>query len=124
MIAKEELLEWAEYAGNYYGTPRRSVEDCLGQGQSVILEIEVAGARQIQKTFPHALRIFILPPSLAELKHRLTNRATDSEAAIERRLQKATAELAVSGEFDRQIVNDDLEKALAALETAIFGPEG
>ena len=121
MIALEQFLEWAEYAGNYYGTPRAPVEKSLSEGQSIILEIEVQGARQIKTTFPEALRVFILPPSLGELERRLTDRAKDTEDVIERRLQKAQEELAVSGEFDYQIVNNDLESALAAIATAIFG---
>jgi guanylate kinase len=121
MIALEQFLEWAEYAGNYYGTPRAPVEKSLREGQSIILEIEVQGARQIKTTFPEALRVFILPPSLGELERRLIDRAKDTEDVIERRLQKAQEELAVSGEFDYQIVNNDLESALAAIATAIFG---
>jgi guanylate kinase len=123
MIALEQFLEWAEYAGNYYGTPRAPVEKSLSEGQSIILEIEVQGARQIKTTFPEALRVFILPPSLGELERRLTDRAKDTEDVIERRLQKAQEELAVSGEFDYQIVNNDLESALKAIATAIFEPD-
>ena len=97
------------------------MEKSLSEGQSIILEIEVQGARQIKTTFPEALRVFILPPSLGELERRLTDRAKDTEDVIERRLQKAQEELAVSGEFDYQIVNNDLESALKAIATAIFG---
>jgi guanylate kinase len=120
MIQEEQLLEWAEYAGNYYGTPRGKVEEQIGQGKSVILEIEVLGARQIKQTFPDALRIFILPPSRAELEKRLRERGNDSEEAIAKRLSKAQEEMAASGEFDQQIVNDDLKTALEAIEKAIF----
>jgi guanylate kinase len=120
MIQGGDLLEWAEYAGNYYGTPRAPVEERIEQGQSVLLEIEVVGARQIQETFPQALRLFILPPSDGELESRLRGRGQDSPAAIERRLARAREELAASGEFDLQIINDDLETALAEIERAIF----
>ncbi len=121
LIEQESLLEWAEYAGNLYGTPRIPVEERIAQGQTVLLEIEVVGARKIQKTFPTALRIFILPPSVAELERRLRGRGQDSPEAIARRLEKAREELALQAEFDRQIVNDHLETTLAKLEIAIFG---
>lgn len=120
MIQAEKFLEWAEYAGNYYGTPRIQVEEHLHQGNSVLLEIEVIGARQIKQAFPQALELFILPPSLEELENRLRKRAKDSEAAIERRLQRAKEEIAVSGEFDYQVVNDNLEMALKEIESIIL----
>ena len=120
MVEEEQLLEWAEYADNYYGTPRAPVEEQILKGKSVLLEIEVVGARAIGQTFPDALRLFILPPSLTELESRLRGRGQDPEASISRRLQRAREEIAARGEFDRQIVNDDLENALAAIEAAIF----
>jgi guanylate kinase len=120
MVTAGELLEWAEYAGNYYGTPRLAVEQKIQLGQSVILEIEVVGARKIHKTFPTALRIFILPPTLAELEQRIRGRGQDSEDAIARRLSCAQAEIDAADEFDLQIVNDNLEKALLSIEAAIF----
>lgn len=122
MVTEGELLEWAEYAGNYYGTPRLAVEQKIQLGQSVILEIEVVGARKIHKTFPTALRIFILPPTLAELEQRIRGRGQDSEEAIAQRLSCARAEIDAADEFDLQIVNDDLEKALLSIEVAIFAP--
>jgi guanylate kinase len=109
MVAEGELLEWAEYAGNYYGTPRAQVERQIQQGRLVILEIEVVGARKINQTFPAALRIFILPPSLAELERRIRDRGQDSEAEIE-----------AADEFDVQIINNDVETALLQLEATIF----
>jgi guanylate kinase len=120
MVKANRLLEWADYAGNYYGTPRSTVEEQIDQGRFVLLEIEVVGARTIQKTFPKALRLFILPPSVLELERRLRGRGKDSEAAIARRLERAKEELSASDEFDRQIVNDDLETALKEIESAIF----
>jgi guanylate kinase len=122
MVAKGELLEWAEFAGNYYGTPRISVEQEIQQGRCVLLEIELEGARQIRRTFPAALRIFILPPSMAELEHRLRSRGQDSDTAIARRLQHAQAEIDAANEFDVQIVNDDFEKALRHVESALLDP--
>lgn len=120
MIEAGELLEWAEYAGNYYGTPRSPVERQIQQGQSVILEIELVGARKISQTFPEAFRIFIMPPSLEELQRRIRSRGQDSEEAIARRLEHARAEIEAAGEFDLRVVNDDLEKALRRIEAAIF----
>ncbi|NEO33086.1 MAG: guanylate kinase [Symploca sp. SIO3C6] len=120
MVAAGELLEWAEYAGNYYGTPRAPVERLLQLGQSVILEIEVVGARQIKETFPFAVRLFILPPTLAELEQRMRLRDQDSEEAISQRLSHAQTEIEAADEFDWQIVNKDLEEALVSIEAAIF----
>ncbi len=121
MVSEGELLEWAEYAGNYYGTPRTPVERQIQLGQSVILEIEVVGARKIHHTFPTALRLFVLPPSLAELEQRIRGRGQDSEEAIARRLSRAKAEIEAANEFDVQIVNDDMDQALLLIEAAIFG---
>ncbi|MBD0346142.1 MAG: guanylate kinase [Coleofasciculus sp. Co-bin14] len=121
MVAAGELLEWAEFAGNYYGTPRAPVERQIQLGRSVILEIEVVGARKIHDTFPSALRIFILPPNLAELEKRIRRRGQDSQEAIARRLTRAKAEIDAAGEFDVQIVNDELETALVSIEATIFG---
>jgi guanylate kinase len=120
MLAQGDLLEWAEFAGNYYGTPRLPVEQLIQQGKSVVLEIELEGARQIRQTFPTALRIFILPPSLQELEYRIRNRGQDSEEAIARRLLRAQAEIGAANEFDIQIMNDSFEKALDKLEAALF----
>jgi len=115
-----ELLEWAEYAGNYYGTPKAKVVEEINQGNYIILEIEVAGARAIAKLFPDARRVFILPPSIKELEQRIRARGTNSEKSIADRLEIAKQEIAASEEFDYQIINDDLETAIAKLETAIF----
>ncbi len=120
MLAANELLEWAEYAGNYYGTPKLPVKQQINQGLSVLLEIELLGAKQIKQNFPEAVMIFLLPPSMAELERRLRNRGQDTEEAVLRRLEHAQAELAAKDEFDWQIVNDQLETALEKLEEAIF----
>ena len=118
-ITEEKLLEWAEYAGNYYGTPREPVETQIAQGKTVLLEIEVVGAKQIQQTFPAARRIFILPPSVEILETRLRGRGTDPDSAIAKRLAQAKEELAAAPEFDYQIVNNDLEQALGELSQII-----
>lgn len=120
MVAQGELLEWAEFAGNCYGTPREPVKEQISQGKWVLLEIELEGARQIRSSFPSALRIFILPPSLSALEQRLRDRGQDSESAIARRLHRAQAEINAADEFDIQIINDDFEVALNGIEAALF----
>ncbi|MGG6293461.1 guanylate kinase [Leptolyngbya sp. AN02str] len=122
MVENGDLLEWAEFAGNCYGTPRQPVEDQIRRGQSVILEIELEGARQIRQTFPEALRIFVLPPSMEELEQRLRGRGQDSDEAIARRLERAKAEIGAAGEFDVQVINDDLEAALSRIEDVLCAP--
>lgn len=92
MIASGKLLEWAEFAGHYYGTPRDPLLQLIEEGKTVILEIELQGARQVRQSYPQARHIFILPPSLTELEHRLRRRGQDSEEAIARRLAQAETE--------------------------------
>ena len=121
LIAKGDLLEWAEYAGNYYGTPCQPVAEQIALGKLVLLEIEVVGARKIKQIFPDAFRLFILPPSQVELEQRLRDRGNDSETAIAKRLARAKEEIALSHEFESQIVNDDLETAIGDIEALIFG---
>ncbi|QLE54989.1 guanylate kinase [Nostoc sp. TCL26-01] len=121
LVAEGEFLEWAEFAGNYYGTPRENVLNQVQSGKLVVLEIELEGARQIRASFPETLSIFILPPSFEELEKRIRGRGQDSEEAIARRLQRAKAEIQAANEFNIQIVNDDLETALQAIEVALFG---
>jgi guanylate kinase len=120
MVAQSEMLEWAEFAGNFYGTPRKPVEEKIREGKTVLLEIELEGARQIRASFPNALRIFILPPSLQALEQRLRGRGQDSEEAIARRLGRAKEEIDAAGEFDVEVINDDLETALKDIEAALF----
>lgn len=120
MIAEQAFLEWAQFAGNFYGTPRAPVMERIQQGKRIILEIELEGARQVRKTAPDAFQIFILPPSVEELEQRIRSRGQDDESAIARRLERAKIEIAAADEFDLQIVNDDLTTALANLEAALF----
>jgi guanylate kinase len=120
MVKNGELLEWAEFAGNFYGTPKAAVQRHLEEGEWLILEIELEGARQVRDTFPQALQLFVLPPSLDELEQRIRQRGKDSEEAIVRRMARAQVEIDAAPEFDIQIVNDDLEIALQQLEGAIF----
>lgn len=116
LVRSGGLLEWAEFTNNCYGTPRGPVEERLGAGIPVLLEIELEGARQVRKSFPEALQIFLAPPSFDELERRIRGRATESDDAIQRRLDRARAELAAQSEFDAVVVNDDLEAALLELE--------
>ncbi|MEM8604677.1 MAG: guanylate kinase [Cyanobacteria bacterium P01_H01_bin.121] len=120
MIERHELLEWAEFAGNCYGTPLKPVEEQLQAGKLVLLEIEVAGARQVRRNFPNALQIFLTPPSLEALEARIRSRGHDSETSIQMRLEKAKQELEAAPEFDIQIVNDNLDQAIAEFESALF----
>ncbi len=120
LVAQGEFLEWAEFAGNYYGTPREGVLKQISDGKMVVLEIELEGARQIRSSFPSALSIFILPPSFEELEQRIRNRGQDSSEAIARRLQCAQEEIKAAEEFDIQIVNDDFETAVNAIAAALF----
>jgi len=115
-VAEGGFLEWAEFAGNLYGTPRRPVEERLNEGRPVILEIELEGARQVRRSFPAAFQVLIRPPSFAELERRIRGRGADSEEAIRQRLERARVELAAEAEFDAVLVNDDLAVALAELE--------
>lgn len=115
-VSEGGFLEWAEFAGNLYGTPRAAVEEQLAAGRPVLLEIELEGARQVRESFPAGFQLFIKPPSFEELERRIRGRGTDSEEAITRRLERARVELAAEAEFDAALVNGDLEEALAALE--------
>ncbi|PPJ62099.1 guanylate kinase [Cuspidothrix issatschenkoi] len=120
LVTQGEFLEWAEFAGNFYGTPREAVLNHIQSGKLVVLEIELEGARQIRHTFPSALSIFILPPSFAELEKRIRGRGQDTEEAISRRLNRAEEEIAAADEFNLQIINGDFEEALQEIEKAIF----
>ncbi|NET71023.1 MAG: guanylate kinase [Sphaerospermopsis sp. SIO1G2] len=120
LVAQGEFLEWAEFAGNYYGTPRTEVLQKINSGKLVILEIELEGARQIRHSYPNALSIFILPPTFSELENRIRGRGQDSEEAISRRLTRAQEEIQAAEEFDIQIVNDNFETALHQVEAVIF----
>jgi guanylate kinase len=111
MIASGHLLEWAEFAGNMYGTPRGPVEAWLREGVPVLLKIDIQGARQVRAAMPDAQLVFLAPPSVEELKRRLIGRGTDDEDTIRRRLSHADEELASEREFDVTVVNDYVERA-------------
>lgn len=112
MIDKKEFLEWAQFAGNYYGTPLSTVNEKIEKGFIVLLEIEVEGAKQIKEKFPEALSIFLLPPSKAELEKRIRNRGTEKEEAIDRRLSRANYEIASSNQFDFVLTNHDVDETV------------
>lgn len=115
MAASGELLEWAEYAGNRYGTPREPVANWRAQGHPVILEIEVAGARQVREAAPDALLVFLEPPSRKVLLERLSGRGTETEETFAKRVAAADGELAAAGEFDVRIINNNLTECAAAV---------
>lgn len=120
MVENDELLEYAEYVANSYGTPRAYVEKQLESGINVVLDIEVQGARQINQKMPEAVKIFIIPPSIEELEKRLIGRGTDSPRAIEARLIRARQEYAEADFYDYIIINDDAEKAAKELSAIIL----
>ncbi|CAL9370907.1 MULTISPECIES: guanylate kinase [Streptomyces] len=118
LVANGELLEWAEFAGNRYGTPRRAVLERLEAGEPVLLEIDLQGARLVRGSMPEAQLVFLAPPSWDELVRRLTGRGTESPEVIERRLAAARVELAAESEFDVTLVNtsvEDVSRELLAL---------
>jgi len=110
MIEQNLFLEWAQFAGNYYGTPLSSVNKKIKQGFTVLLEIEVEGAKQIKEKFPNSLSIFLLPPDIAELERRIRNRGTEKEEATKKRLSRANYEISVSNEFDFALTNHNVDE--------------
>ena len=115
MVEHGELLEYAEFAGNFYGTPRGPVHERLSADQPVLLEIELQGARQVRASMPEALLVFLAPPSWDELVRRLVGRGTEAAEVIARRLETAEVELAAESEFDATVVNASVEAAAADL---------
>jgi guanylate kinase len=111
LAAAGQLLEWAEFAGNLYGTPRGPVEEKLRQGIAALLKIDLQGARQVRAAMPEALLVFLAPPSVAELHRRLVGRGTEDPDTIRMRLEHADEELAAETEFDVTVVNDSVERA-------------
>jgi guanylate kinase len=119
LIEEDGVLEYAEYVGNFYGTPKKAVFDKLDEGRDVILEIEVKGALQIKEKCPDAVMIFIIPPSIDELNRRLVGRNTESIEVITQRVLKAKEEIPLCKEYDYVVVNDRLEDAVADIESII-----
>ena len=118
-IADNALIEYAEYCGNYYGTPRDYVEKELAGGHDVILEIEIQGALKIRKQYPHAILVFVSTPSAKELRRRLSGRGTESEEVIDKRIHRAAQEAEGIEEYDYIVINDDLETCVKELHEII-----
>lgn len=121
MIAKEELIEYASYVGNYYGTPREYVEKQLNAGKDVILEIEIQGALKVKEAFPETLLLFVTPPSAQELEKRLVGRGTETMDVIQSRMRRAVEEAEGMDRYDYLIINDDLEICAEEMHTIIQG---
>ena len=119
MIQNKQLLEYAEYVGNYYGTPLEYVENTLEQGKDVFLEIDVQGAIQVRELMPDGVFIFLTPPDLNELESRIVNRGTDSDEVIAKRMKTAREELELMKYYDYSVVNDKVENAVQQVEAII-----
>lgn len=119
LIKQNKLLEYAEYVNNYYGTPREFVEKQLTDGYDVFLEIEVQGALQVKKNFPEGVFIFLLPPSLEELKNRIMHRGTESLELVRNRLNEAKNEINMMDAYDYVVVNDDVRHAASKVQSII-----
>ncbi|GAA0612717.1 guanylate kinase [Virgibacillus siamensis] len=122
LIEENQLLEYAQFVNNYYGTPRKYVEETLAAGHDVFLEIEVQGAMQVKENFPEGVFIFLFPPSLEELKNRIVNRGTESQEKVLGRLKEARNEIEMMDAYDYVVVNDHVEHAVTKV-TAIIQSE-
>ncbi|MGA9172673.1 MAG: guanylate kinase [Thermoactinomyces sp.] len=120
MIKNDELIEWAQYVGNYYGTPRRFVEETLAAGKDILLEIEVQGAMQVREKFPQGIFIFLVPPSFEDLKRRILNRGTETETSLAHRLDAANDELKQIERYDYVVINDEVEQACERIRAIII----
>ena len=118
-ISMDQFLEYAEYVGNFYGTPKRFVDEAMDQGKDVILDIEVQGAIQVTSKRPDTVRIFIAPPSWAELERRLTERGTDSKDKIQKRLLRAKVEFQTAHTYDYFVINDTVENAVRQMDASM-----
>ncbi|WP_203362256.1 guanylate kinase [Bacillus sp. REN10] len=119
LISEGKLLEYAEFVGNYYGTPVDYVRETLDAGKDIFLEIEVQGAQQVREKFPEGLFIFLAPPSLSVLHNRITNRGTESEEVIKGRMEKARKEIEMMELYDYVVENDEVEKACSRIQSII-----
>ncbi|MFW6134377.1 MAG: guanylate kinase [Elusimicrobiota bacterium] len=119
MVKKERLLEWAEVHGNYYGTSRELVLENISKGNHVILDIDVQGGIQIKEKLPESILIFLMPPSIDELKRRLKSRNQDSDIEIEKRMNTAQKEIEYAKKYDYLVINDEIDRALKKLESII-----
>ncbi|GLY10543.1 guanylate kinase [Pseudobacillus badius] len=119
LIAEGKLLEYAEFVGNYYGTPVDYVRETLDAGRDIFLEIEVQGAQQVREKFPEGLFIFLAPPSLSELHSRILTRGTESDEVIKGRMEKARKEIEMMNLYDYVVENDEVEKACSRIQSII-----
>ncbi|MGL4345751.1 MAG: guanylate kinase [Cellulosilyticaceae bacterium] len=117
MIEEKALLEYACFCENYYGTPKAFIEEQVAKGQDVILEIEVQGAMQVKSVYPEAIFVFVMPPTLEDLRERLVGRGTEAMDVVEKRLLRAREELTLYKEYDYIVVNDDVEQAVADIKS-------
>lgn len=120
-IENNKFLEWAEFAGNYYGTKQKYIHQCLEEGKNLILEIDTQGAIQVKQKMPEAVLIFIAPPSFEILEKRLRGRHTEDEETIQKRLEAVKKELERAENFDYRVINDDVDRAIQNLEDIIKG---
>jgi len=120
LIEQDAFLEYAEYVGNFYGTPKQYVDEAMAQGKDVILDIEVQGAIQVYSKRPDTVRIFIAPPSWEELERRLRSRGTDSDEKIEKRLVRAKVEFQTAGVYDYFVINDTVEQAVREINAIML----
>lgn len=119
LIEQDKFIEYAEYVGNYYGTPVDYVKDTIAEGHDVFLEIEVEGAKQVREKFPDALFIFLAPPTLAQLEERLIGRGTDSQEVIDHRIKEARRELSLMNLYDYVVINDDVDTARQKIQCIV-----
>ena len=120
MIQEDEFLEYAEYVGNFYGTPKKFVDEAMEQGKDVVLDIEVQGALQVVHKRPDVVRIFIAPPSWQALEERLTSRGTDSPEKVQKRLVRAKVELQTANTYDYFVINDTVERAVREINAIML----
>ncbi|WP_347860641.1 guanylate kinase [Salimicrobium sp. PL1-032A] len=119
LVSEGELIEYAEYANNYYGTPKAYVEQTLEEGKDVFLEIEVNGALQVRENFPEGVFVFLIPPSLEELKDRIVSRGTETEDKIKARLEAARGEIDMMDKYDYVVVNDNIDHAVKKVQSIV-----
>ncbi|MBN9652790.1 guanylate kinase [Halobacillus litoralis] len=119
LISEGQLIEHAEYVGNYYGTPRQYVEQTLNEGKDVFLEIEVQGALKVRENFPEGVFVFLIPPSLEELKDRIVNRGTETEDKVKNRLKAAKEEIDMMDAYDYVVVNDQIDNAVTKVKSIV-----
>ncbi len=119
MIDAGELIEHAVYVGNYYGTPKKFVDEQRESGKDVLLEIEVQGVLQVKEKFPDTVTVFVTPPTISELRKRLTGRGTEDAETIEKRIERAAEEVRYAYDYDYLLINDDIDKAIADLRDIV-----